>query len=152
MTEYMVWIWLIVLIVMLVLEFMTADFLTVWFAISAVPTVVIAAIWPQLVWIQVLFFFLFGFLLMIIVRKYVIKYIKKNIVSTNVDSFIGKTALVIKDINPVERGLVEFENDTWTAVSKETIEIGEHVKILAIEGNKLIVTKYKEEIKWNQEL
>ena len=56
MTEYMVWIWLIVLIVMLVLEFMTADFLTVWFAISAVPTVVIAAIWPQLVWIQVLFF------------------------------------------------------------------------------------------------
>ena len=55
---------------------------------------------------------------MIIVRKYVIKYIKKNIVSTNVDSFIGKTALVIKDINPVERGLVNLKM-IWTAVSKK---------------------------------
>lgn len=141
MTEYIVWIWLVVLILMLIIEFSTSDFLTVWFAISAIPTIIVAAIWPELYWVQILMFFLLGFLLMIVIRRYVVKYFKKNVVETNVDSYIGKIAIVTKEISQHNRGAVIFQGDTWTAVSKETIEIDSEVKILAIDGNKFVVTK-----------
>lgn len=147
MEQYMVWVWLIVFILMLILEFATSDFLTIWFALSAIPTVLIAAIWPEFIWLQVLVFFLFGFLLMFIIRKYVVKYFKKNIVDTNIDTYIGKTAIVTKEITSTSRGLVHFENDTWTAISSEDIEIDSVVKILAIEGNKFIVTKIEKGVK-----
>ena len=69
------------------------------------------------------------------------EYLKKNVVSTNVDSYIGKTAIVIKTIEPRVNGLVNFENDTWTAVSNEIIAENSIVRVIAIEGNKLIVKR-----------
>ena len=141
MAEYMVWIWLIVFVLMLIIEFATADFLTVWFAISAVPTTILALVLPEMIWLQIVVFFLLGFILMLVLRKYVVKYLKKNVVSTNVDSYIGKTAIVIKTIEPRVNGLVNFENDTWTAVSNEIIAANSIVRVIAIEGNKLIVKR-----------
>lgn len=145
MYDYMVWIWLIVFVLALILEFATADFLTIWFAISALPTAIIAYFFPEMIILQIAFFFLFGFLLMLIIRRYVVKYVKRNVVSTNVDSYIGKTAVVVETIKPNERGLVKFQGDLWTAISTETIEINEKVRILTIEGNKFIVTKKLDE-------
>src|SRR5690606_10888385 len=95
--------------------------------------------------LQVIVFFLTGFVLMFLTRPFLIKYFKKNMVSTNVDSYVGKLAIVIKEISPMLRGQVDFENMNWTAISSEDIEVGSTVKILAIEGNKFIVTKIKEE-------
>lgn len=141
MEVYMIYIWLVVFVLMLIIEFATADFLTVWFAISAIPTAILSLVLPKLIWLQITVFFVLGFLLMILIRKYVIKYFKKNVISTNVDSYIGKTAIVTKKIEPRINGLVSFENDTWTASSNDIVEVDEIVKIIAIEGNKLIVTK-----------
>lgn len=141
MGEYMIWVWLIVFIFMLVLEFITTDFVSVWFAISAIPTIIITLIFKELIWLQITTFFVVGFLLMLLIRKYVVRYTKKNIVSTNVDSYIGKNAIVTETIRPDLKGLVSFENDTWTAISNEEIDKGDMVKIIAIEGNKFIVTK-----------
>lgn len=141
MGEYMIWVWLIVFIFMLVLEFITTDFVSVWFAISAIPTIIITLIFKELIWLQITIFFVVGFLLMLLIRKYVVRYTKKNIVSTNVDSYIGKNAIVTETIRPDLKGLVSFENDIWTAISNEEIDKGDMVKIIAIEGNKFIVTK-----------
>lgn len=141
MAAYMVWVWLIVFAVMLIIEFATADFLTVWFAISAIPTTILSLVLPELIWLQIVVFFVLGFLLMLVIRKYVVKYFKKNVTSTNVDTYIGKVAVVTKRIEPRFNGLVLFENNTWTAVGNEVIEVDEIVKVIAIEGNKLIVIK-----------
>ncbi|VEU82524.1 NfeD family protein [Acholeplasma hippikon] len=141
MTAYMPWVWLIVFLIMVGLEMATAEFVSLWFAISAIPTIIIAAIFPNNVWLQVLVFFGVGFILLLATRPIAIKYFRKNIISTNVDSYIGKTAIVIKEISDSNRGLVTFENKEWTAISSDTILVGEKVRILAIEGNKFIVTK-----------
>lgn len=141
MNEYIPWIWLAVFILMILIEMASAEFVTLWFALSAIPTIIIAIISPSNIWLQVIIFFGIGFLLMFITRPIVIKYFRKNIVSTNVDAYIGKTAIVIREISDDKRGAVNFEHKEWTAISSETILVGDKVRILAIEGNKFIVTK-----------
>ena|SRR5690554_3611325 len=139
----MVWIWFIVLIAALILEFITVDFVSMWFAIAAVPIIVISWIWPELIYLQVILFFVIGFALMILTRPLLVRYFRKNIVATNVDAYIGKEAIVKELITPTKDGAVLFESLIWTAVSKEEINPDTLVKILAVEGNKLIVTKIK---------
>lgn len=144
MIEYIGLIWVVVFIIMLVLEFITVDFVTLWFAISAIPTAIIAWILPELIWLQVVIFFVLGFAMMLFIRSYLLKYFKRNAITTNADSYIGKDAVVIKKISVLERGLVDFEGTSWTAVSNEEIEKGQTVRILAIDGNKFVVTNIEE--------
>lgn len=141
MNDYMIWLWLLIFIFMIGIEMASAEFVTLWFAIAAIPTMIAAIISPTNIWLQVIIFFSSGFLLMFITRPIVIKYFRKNIVSTNVDSYIGKVAIVTEEITNDKRGYVDFEHKIWSAISSETIEVGSRVRILAIEGNKLIVTK-----------
>src|SRR5690554_364700 len=142
--EYSVWLWLGVFILMVIIEIATIDFVTIWFAGSALPTLVVAAIWPEQLVVQLAIFIVGGVLLLILSRPALVKYFQKNVTHTNVDSYVGKTAIVAKAISPIDRGLVLFERDTWTAVSSKKIEEGAKVRILAIEGNKFVVEEIKE--------
>ncbi len=139
----MIWFWLVIFILTVVIEFITIDFVSIWFALAAIPTMIIAIFDPTNIWLQVIVFFLSGFILLALTRPIVVKYFKKNIVSTNVDAYVGKNAIVIKEISDDHPGLVDFERMNWTAISSETILVGEKVRILAIEGNKFIVTKFE---------
>ncbi|MFA7416969.1 MAG: NfeD family protein [Acholeplasma sp.] len=144
-TEYIIWFWLIVFVLTVIIEFISVEFVSIWFALASIPTIIISAIVPENIGLQVIVFFVTGFTLMFLTRPLLIKYFKKNMVSTNVDSYVGKSAIVIKEISPLRSGQVDFEHMNWTAISSEDIEIGAAVRILAIEGNKFIVTKIIEE-------
>jgi len=141
MNEYMIWFWLAVFVIAVGFEFATTEFVSIWFAIAAIPSLLIAIFAPGSLWLEVIVFFAVGFVLMALTRPLVVKYFRRNVVDTNVDAYIGKIALVIKSISDVQYGSVKFEGIEWTAMSNESIEAGAKVKILAIEGNKLIVTK-----------
>jgi|SRR5690554_1259165 len=147
MSEYMLWFWLIIFIVAIVIEFSTTELVSLWFAIAAVIAMIISLANPTNVWLQVIVFFTVGFILMGVTRPFLVKYFKRNVIDTNVDAFIGKAAQVIVKISHTEHGKVLFEGTEWTAVSSETIDDGAMVRILAIEGNKLIVTKIEEKEK-----
>ena len=61
---------------------------------------------------------------------------------TNADRYIGKTAVVVRSIdNDMAEGLVKVDNQKWTARSEsgEKIPQGTRVKVVAIEGVKLLV-------------
>jgi len=141
MSDVMIWFWLGVFIFAVGIEFATTEFVSVWFAISAIPTLIVSIFYPTMIWLQIIVFFSIGFILMGFTRPVLVKYFRRNVVDTNVDSFIGKVAIVVKEITEIENGSVKFQGDIWTAMSSEHIEVGEQVRILAIEGNKLIVTK-----------
>ena len=64
-----------------------------------------------------------------------------DITPTNSDRVIGKTGEVIKRIGKNNYGEVKIFGNTWTATSKEELEVGDKVKVLNIEGVKLIVEK-----------
>lgn len=74
--------------------------------------------------------------------------------TSNVDSIVGQKGLLISRIDLLHRGEVKINDVIWTAIASketETIEKGSVVKVLAVSGNKLIVTKSEEKINLSKE-
>ncbi|OHE29661.1 MAG: hypothetical protein A2Y45_09805 [Tenericutes bacterium GWC2_34_14] len=136
----MIWFWLALFVVALLVEIMTADMISIWFALAAIPSFIIALIDGSIVW-QIISFIFFTAVLLILTRPVVKKYLKTNEIKTNVDAMIGITVKVIKDITPNDVGRVVVRSLDWAAVSKETIVVGEFARVLDVDGNKLIVEK-----------
>lgn len=142
MLEYMVWFWLAFFVIAFVIEFITADMISIWFALAAIPSFIIALVGGHLVW-QIVSFIGFSAVLLLLTRPVVKKYLKTNEIKTNVDAMVGMTVKVIKDIRPNEVGRVIVNSLDWAAVSKESINVGELARVLDVEGNKLIVEKFE---------
>lgn len=65
MLEYMVWFWLAFFVIALVVEVITADMISIWFALAAIPSFIIALVFEEsLVWQIVSFILISGVLLL----------------------------------------------------------------------------------------
>jgi len=137
-----VWLWLAVVIITLVIEFMTAEIVSIWFFFGSIVSLILAIckVDPA---IQIIVFVAVSLLFMICVRPFIKKYTKRNEIKTNVDSFVGRIALVTEDIVDGNRGVVKLDGQEWSAISHDNIVKGTKVVILSIEGNKLIVKENK---------
>lgn len=141
MLEYMVWFWLAFFVIALVVEVITADMISIWFALASIPSFIIALVFEEsLVW-QIVSFILISGVLLFLTRPVVKKYLKTNEIKTNVDAMVGVKVQVTKVITPESVGRVVFRSLDWAAISKETINVGEYARVLDVDGNKLIVEK-----------
>ena len=139
-------IWLIVLVVCLVVEISTLGLTSIWFAGGALLAMLIAMIGGPL-WLQVLIFLVTSVVLLIFTRPIARKYFNKNREKTNVNSKIGKQAIVTVTIDNLKgEGQIVTEGMEWTARSLDSsvIEEGSVVTIEIIEGVKAIVSIRKE--------
>ena len=127
-----------------VIEAVTLGLTTIWFAGGALIAF-IASLFRVPIAIQFFLFFIVSLALLFLTRPIAIKYFNKDRIKTNVDTLIGKQAVVISEINNLKgEGTVILEGKEWTARSNakhEILEDGMVVKILRIEGVKLIVEK-----------
>ncbi|MDY0140078.1 MAG: NfeD family protein [Candidatus Izemoplasmatales bacterium] len=137
----MIFIWFAIIIIAGVIEALTMDLSSIWFAAGAFFALLFAIILPEIIWLQILVFIIFSIALLLTLRPIFKKYIKKNEIKTNADSLVGKSAVCIKPILDGERGEVKVEGKIWTAISNENIQENEKVYILAIKGVKLVVRK-----------
>lgn len=133
-------IWFIVFIVMLVIEILTVNLVSIWFAIGALSAM-LTAYFTESIFIQIVVFILVSIISLLITKPLVKKFKGFDITPTNSDRVIGKTGEVIKRIGKNNYGEVKIFGNTWTATSKEELEVGDKVKVLNIEGVKLIVEK-----------
>jgi membrane protein implicated in regulation of membrane protease activity len=138
MIDYMVWFWLGLFVLALVIELFTADMISIWFSLAAVPSFVLALAGAHVI-VQSVVFVLVTAVLLLLTRPAMKKYMKTNEIKTNVDAIIGKTGVVVKAVTMDMPGRIKIANMDWSAVSKENIEVGIHVRVLDVEGNKLIV-------------
>ena len=139
-------IWLIVLVACLVVEISTLGLASIWFAGGALLAMIIAMIGGPL-WLQVLIFLVTSVVLLIFTRPIARKYFNKNREKTNVNSKIGKQAIVTVTIDNLKgTGQIITEGMEWTARSLDSsvIEEGAVVTIEKIEGVKAIVSIRKE--------
>lgn len=141
MSELMI-IWLVVLIVAIAIEVGTLGLTSIWFAGGALVAVIAAAFSLPL-WFQILLFLLVSLLLMIFTRPIAVKYFNKDRVRTNVESLIGRQAIVISEIDNLQGiGQVTVGGQEWSARSdddKKSLAVGAVVEIVAVSGVKLIV-------------
>ena len=133
--------WLILFVILLIIEILTMGLTTIWFAGGALAALVVSLLGGP-VWLQILLFLGVSVVLLIFTRPLAVRYMNKNQQKTNVDSIPGKTGVVTETIDNLKaEGQVMVDGTVWTARSQngDTIEEGKVVKVLAVEGVKLIV-------------
>ena len=133
-------IWFIVFLIMLVIEIVTVNLVSIWFDIGALSAMLTAYFTESIV-IQIVVFIVVSILTLIITKPLVKKFKGFDITPTNSDRVIGKTGEVTKSIGKNNYGEVKIFGNTWTATSKEELKVGDKVKVLSIDGVKLIVEK-----------
>lgn len=142
MIETLIWFWLGLFLLAVIFEAATVDFVAIWFAAGSVPAFILAIVGAPL-WLQVTTFLAITIVLISFTRPYMLKYFKTNQIKTNAQSVIGKTATVSMVILPNEIGAVKLRGQEWSAIASSKIEVGSEVRILEIEGVKLIVEAIK---------
>ncbi|MFA5471572.1 MAG: NfeD family protein [Acholeplasmataceae bacterium] len=138
--EWLIYLWLGIFVGALAFEFVTADMVSIWFSLGAVPSFILALINVGPV-IQIITFVLVTAVLLLFTRPVVLKYFKVNEIKTNVDSIIGQEGFVISKITENTVGRVKLRAQEWSAISDEDIDVDEKIRVLDVEGVKLIVKK-----------
>lgn len=134
--------WLVLLIVAIVAEVMTMGLTTIWFAGGALVAI-LAAVLHAPIWLQIVLFFLVSLLLLAFTRPVAVKYFNKDRVRTNVESMVGRQAVVTGEIDNIQSiGQVTLSGQEWSARSTDDrvrIPVGSVVDVVSVSGVKLIV-------------
>ena len=138
----MVTLWLVVLIVSIGVEVATLGLTSIWFAGGAAVAVIVAAVHGP-VWLQILLFFAVSLLLLFFTRPIAVRYFNRDRVRTNVESMIGRQAIVTSEIDNLQGiGQVTVGGQEWSARTEAdgmNLQPGTVVDIVAVNGVKLIV-------------
>lgn len=138
-----VWIWLGVVVVALILEFVTMELVSVWFAfggfVSLIMSLTTASVASQ--WIV---FTIISLACILGLRKLSLKLLQKDQDHkvTSKELAIGTTTKLLEGISKTKNGLIKVNGVEWTAIAEneETeIEEGSLIKIVGQRGNKYIV-------------
>lgn len=139
-------IWLVIFVMLVAIEIATMGLTTIWFAGGALVATIAAALGGP-VWLQAVLFIAVSSILLFFTRPIAVKYFNKDRVRTNVESLIGKQAIVISEIDNLQGiGQVTVNGQEWSARSAADsvrLSVGAVVTILAINGVKLIVEERK---------
>ena len=138
----MIWIWIAVIIAAVVVEVASMQLLSIWFAIGGVAALITSFLTDNIV-IQIVVFIVVSVIALAMIFPIVRKSLKKEHVKTNADRYIGKLAVVTEEISNIDaKGQVKVDNQIWSARSEDGSDIpaGTKVKVLRIEGVKLIVS------------
>ena len=134
--------WFIAFVILLIIELVTVNLVTIWFAIGAVAAI-ITTIFTDSILIQSIVFVVVSVIALLITKPLIKKIKGFEVTPTNSDRVIGKVGEVTQKIGRNKYGEVKVYGNTWTASSKQVINVGERVKVLSIDGVKLVVEKEK---------
>ena len=139
--------WLAAMVVLLIIEGAVPGLVSIWFALGALAAL-LAAILHAPVWLQVTWFVVVSVVSLILTRPLARKYVNSKTQPTNADMLIGSDCVVRERIDNLRgTGAVLAQGKEWPARTESgeaSAEVGEIVKIVRIEGVKLIVKKEKE--------
>ena len=143
MEAYMVWVWLAVFVLAIIIEACTQDFVSIWFAVGSLVSLIINTLVP--IWAEVITFAIVSFMALVLTRPLVKKMTERSARYTNVDDFVGKRVKVNKGISKFVAGEIKINGIEYTAIlmenSDEEILEDSIVEIVALKGNKVIVKK-----------
>lgn len=135
-------IWLALFAAFIVIEAITVQLVTVWFAVGAFCSFV-ASFFTESLPVQLLIFIAVSAIALLVTRPLVRRLTSSKKLPTNADMYIGEEGLSLEKIdNIAATGLVKVKGSLWTARSFDdslVIEKNTTVIVEKIEGVKLIV-------------
>ena len=138
-----IWIWLAVTAVALIVEFLSMEFVSIWFVAGGIVSLILAACGVMLE-IQIVVFIVLSLVMLFSFRKLAIKLLNKNNnEKTNTDELIGKTFKLLTGIAEGTPGTIKVHGVIWNVVTEDnsTIKKDNYVEIIKVKGNKFIVKK-----------
>lgn len=138
-------VWITLGIIFVIIEIFDPAFFFIALGIGAIATGLLSLL-PLLntnVPLQIVIFALLSFITFLFTRKLAKKVNRRETDETNVYALKGQVGRVTKQIPVDGKGYVKVGSEEWSAISQDgsAIELDETVKVLDIEGNKLIVEK-----------
>ncbi len=134
--------WLIIAVIAVVIDIMTSNILYVLFSVGAIFALIVALFNVNFL-TQFSVFGVVSIILMTFIYPIIKRTLKEKIPKTKTmeESYIGDCFTINEDI--LDSNLIKFKGIYWTMVSKDKIYTGDEVKVVGIEGNKLIIEKLK---------
>lgn len=143
-----IYVWLIALVAFIVIEIATMGLTTIWFAGGALIALMLALVKVSF-YVQLGAFLVISIVLLVCTRPLAMKFFNEEREKTNVDSVIGKQAIVVAKIdNLKEEGQVILNGMEWSARAYEAeniIPTGAVVEVKEVQGVKLMVTEKRKE-------
>lgn len=140
----MVYVWIGVIVAAIVLEMLTDQLIAIWFMPSAIICAVLALCSLPLPW-QILVFLIVSVAGIVLSRTVFKNFFCFTKTATNVEAVVGEKCVVTERIdNYAGCGQAKVRGQIWSARSiddEETFEEGEILRVVAVEGVKLICKK-----------
>ena len=138
------WMWIAIIVLAVVVEIATDQLIAVWFVPGAMIGVVMDFLGAGIIW-QTLVFLIITCIGIVAGKMFLSKKLKKSITKTNIDAIIGERCVVTERIdNFAGCGQAKVKGQIWSArgVGEDDVfEVGEALRVVAIEGVKLICKK-----------
>ncbi|CDI48735.1 NfeD family protein [Clostridium tetani] len=137
--------WIVIGATAIAVDIFTSSFLFVWFTIGSIVALIISSLGYSFS-VQFIAFIFTSVVLLAVGYPIVKKTIKKSVPKTLPmgQNYINRIITVEKDIK--EEELIKIDGIYWTVLNEgELIKKGEKAKIIALNGNKFILKKYKED-------
>ncbi|SEV96466.1 Membrane protein implicated in regulation of membrane protease activity [Ruminococcaceae bacterium KH2T8] len=140
-------VWLVLMVIFLIIEAATLGITTVWCAagclVAAIMDLLGAPVGAQVIAMIAVSVVCFIACLIWIRPMFDAKH-KRELSPTNADRVLGHEGIVIKTIDPMDgKGQIKVLGQVWSAKADKVIEEGSKVKVLSMEGVKLIVEELK---------
>jgi len=137
-------VWAGLFLFFLIVECLSVQLVSVWFMIGSLIAFALSFIPGFPLWAQILVFVLISLAMVVCLRPLVRKIIPKRDEHFNSDGYVGREYFLIKSIGVQEPGEIKIGDIIYSAKSAVdglTIEIGQLVRVVKIQGNTLYVTK-----------
>lgn len=138
----MFWVWLGVFVVSALVEVITMDLVSVWFAVGAIIPFILSVVYPDMYILQISIFVVLSALMILLLRKFAVKWMfRHSDGKTNINSNEGKSTRLLQDITLDDPGMIKLGDITWFVVSEDgnPIKKGQFVEVVKAKGNKLVV-------------
>ena len=135
------YLWIAIALAALFFDMLTSAFLFIWFSAGSIVAIIAYFLGAAFI-TQFLLFIIVSTILLIIGYPIVKKTIKKTVPKTlkQEESYIGREFLIDEDV--IEKAIMKVDGIYWTVKNDgEAIKKGDRIKIIGLEGNKLVVKK-----------
>ncbi len=145
LTEYLWIVWLVFIFIFVIIELLSLEFTFLMIAVGSLGGLAANLLgWAW--WLQIIIAAVLSVLLILIIRPLLLRVMKHGADPTpsNVAALLGIAGRVVAPLTD-SPGLVKLANgETWTArladsVSHRTVDAGERVTVIAIEGSTAVV-------------
>ena len=139
--------WAILGVALVVAELLVPAFVLVWFGLGALLVALGLFLMPDMELIPQLLIWIVASVSFVLLWFKVFKPLHhKTLIGRSSAQVVGEVGLLVNDVDKFQKGQVRFQapiigSDVWECIADEPIKAGSHVKVLAVEGSLLRITK-----------